>query len=121
MDSLDVMQAVDADIPSEYPDGNAWLEETLENAPPGSITLMWVAGVTPLQELFTKKPYLADKVKRMVWMAGAIDVPGNLEPACDSFRCAPYLRPTQPSPRRNVHIPPAQTPSAHIIHVLFTW
>ena len=93
MDSLDVMQAVDADIPSEYPDGNAWLEETLESAPPGSITLMWVAGVTPLQELFTKKPYLADKVKRMVWMAGAIDVPGNLEPACDSFRCAPYFFP----------------------------
>ena len=26
-------------------------------------------------------------------MAGAIDVPGNLEPACDSFRCAPYFFP----------------------------
>ena len=26
-------------------------------------------------------------------MAGAIDVAGNLEPACDSFRCAPYFFP----------------------------
>ena len=40
MDSLEVMQAVDADIPSEYPNGDEWLEETLESAPPGSITLM---------------------------------------------------------------------------------
>ena len=34
-----------------------------------------------------------DVILTQVWMAGAIDVPGNLEPACDSFRCAPYFFP----------------------------
>jgi len=53
MDNLDVMQAVTPsgpnEIPATYPDGDKWLEETLESAPDGSITLMWVAGTTPLQ------------------------------------------------------------------------
>ena len=70
MDSLDVMQAVTPSgpnaIPNEYPNGDEWLEETLESAPDGSITLMWVAGTTPLQTLFTAKPQLKDKIKRMV-------------------------------------------------------
>jgi len=79
MDNLDVMQAVETEIPAVYPEANAWLEGILEDAPEASITLMYVAGATPIHEIFMKKPELAGKIKKMIWMAGAIDVHGNLE------------------------------------------
>ena len=40
---------------------------------------MQVGTLTNLKMVFEKKPYLANKIAKMVWMAGAIDVPGNLE------------------------------------------
>eukprot|EP00965_Chrysotila_dentata_P219761 6191339-Pleurochrysis_carterae.AAC.2 len=76
---LPEMQSIECDIPSVFNDGDAWLEATLEAADDGSITLLQVTALTNIAELFVAKPHLQKKVKKMVWMAGAIDVPGNLE------------------------------------------
>jgi len=63
----------------QYPDGDEFLKSLLMNATEGSITILTVATQTILEPIFKETPKLQKKVKEMVWMAGAVNVPGNTE------------------------------------------
>lgn len=64
-----------------YPDGDALMAELLEAAPEKSVTLLVTCPMTTLEGVLKKHPHLAAKIERMIWMGGAMDVPGNLDPA----------------------------------------
>jgi purine nucleosidase len=63
-----------------FPDGDALLESLLQNAP-GKVTLLVTCPFTPIMNLLQKSPDLASKIEQMIWMGGAINVPGNLDPS----------------------------------------
>jgi len=65
-----------------YPLGEAVLEKLLEAAIKNGrqMTLLVTAPVTPVAKLLRHKPELEKGIKRMIFMGGAINVPGNLDP-----------------------------------------
>ena len=77
------IESMKFDIPwkeyQDYPDGDEWLVKTLQDACPSSITILHVAALTNLQMAFKKDPSLPQKIKELVWMAGAVNVPGNTD------------------------------------------
>lgn len=64
-----------------YPDGDALLERTLAEADDGSVTMLVNCPLTTLEGVLRKRPELAGKIEKLIWMGGALDVPGNLDPA----------------------------------------
>jgi purine nucleosidase len=73
-----------ADIPENsawppYPDGDAMLEAWLTACEPG-VTLLVTCPFTPLSNVLKRRPALKKKIGQIVWMGGAIGVPGNLDP-----------------------------------------
>ena len=65
-----------------YPSGEAFLKRQLTRAVQTNrpITLLITAPLTPLSDVLKENRRLARGVKRLIWMGGAIDVPGNLDP-----------------------------------------
>lgn len=63
-----------------YPDGDAWLEQYLDGVT-GQVTLLCLCPATPIADLLKRRPDLESKVEHMIWMAGAVDVAGNLDPS----------------------------------------
>jgi purine nucleosidase len=62
-----------------YPSAEEWLHgyfRTLE----GKVTVLCLCPLTPLVDLFEELPEARDKIDRLVWMGGALDVAGNLDP-----------------------------------------
>jgi purine nucleosidase len=73
-----------ADIPDNsawppYPDGDAMLEAWLTACEPG-VTLLVTCPFTPLSNVLKRRPALKKKIGQIIWMGGAIGVPGNLDP-----------------------------------------
>lgn len=64
-----------------YPDGDELLETTLAEAADGSVTMLVNCPLTTLEGVLRKRPELEAKIERLIWMGGALDVPGNLDPA----------------------------------------
>ncbi|MFC4348609.1 nucleoside hydrolase [Kordiimonas lipolytica] len=62
-----------------YPDGDAWLEQYLDSVPE-PVILLCLCPATPIAELLKRRPELEAKIDHMIWMAGAVDVAGNLDP-----------------------------------------
>lgn len=62
-----------------YPDGDALLEAMLNRCEPGA-TLLVTCPLTPLANVLKRRPALKQKIGQIVWMGGAIGVPGNLDP-----------------------------------------
>ena len=62
-----------------YPDGDAWLAELFRSLDE-PIVVVCLCPLTPLQVLFDAVPGAAVKIERLIWMAGAVDVAGNLDP-----------------------------------------
>jgi purine nucleosidase len=62
-----------------YPDGDAMLEAWLTACEPG-VTLLVTCPLTPVASVLKRRPALKQKIGRIVWMGGAIGVPGNLDP-----------------------------------------
>lgn len=62
-----------------YPDGDAWLETYLDNAAE-PVLLLCLCPATPIAELLKRRPDMEAKIEQMIWMAGAVDVAGNLDP-----------------------------------------
>lgn len=62
-----------------YADGDAWLEQYLDSATE-QVTLLCLCPATPIVQLLQKRPDLEAKIERIVWMAGAVNVAGNLDP-----------------------------------------
>jgi purine nucleosidase len=62
-----------------YPSGEAWLRQyfrTLQD----KVTVLCLCPLTPLVDLFREVPEARDKIERLIWMGGALDVAGNLDP-----------------------------------------
>jgi purine nucleosidase len=64
-----------------YPDGERHLIDVLRNAEDRSLTLLATGPLTPIQLVLQAEPGLEAKLERIVWMGGAIDAFGNLDPA----------------------------------------
>lgn len=62
-----------------YPDGDALLETMLERCAPG-VTVLVTSPLTPLSNVLARRPALEAKIGQIVWMGGAVGVPGNLDP-----------------------------------------
>lgn len=77
--ALDAVQSA-APISPPYPDGERQLAEALESAGPSGLTILATGPLTQLQLVLERKPELERGIREIVWMGGAVDVPGNLEP-----------------------------------------
>ena len=62
-----------------FPDGDALLLSLMQNAA-GPVTLLVTCPFTPIVTLLKSAPQLASKIEQILWMGGAINVPGNLDP-----------------------------------------
>jgi purine nucleosidase len=67
-------------ISQPYPDGEQHLAEALESAAQGGLTILATGPLTQLQLVLQREPQLESRIREIVWMGGAVDVPGNLEP-----------------------------------------
>ena len=80
---LPILQKYTPQVPTPPPNGEALLAGLLRKAIEGGLplTLLMTGPMTPLIDVLSKDPSLAKGVGQIVWMGGAIDVPGNLDPA----------------------------------------
>ena len=62
-----------------YPDGGAFLKEYFANLE-GMVTVLCLCPITPLTDFLQTMPGAAKKIERLIWMGGAINVGGNLDP-----------------------------------------
>jgi purine nucleosidase len=62
-----------------YPDGDAWLASFFKEQTE-SVTVVCLCPLTPLDLLFSNDPDAAEKVEELIWMGGAVNVAGNLDP-----------------------------------------
>jgi purine nucleosidase len=63
-----------------YSDGEAHLARALEAAGVEGLTILATGPLTQLQLVLEVQPELENRIRRVVWMGGAVEVPGNLEP-----------------------------------------
>lgn len=78
MERLPEVRAIHAPVVGPpYPDGEADLRNALREGP---LTLLVTGPLTPVQLALEPEPELADRIERLIWMGGALDAPGNLEP-----------------------------------------
>jgi purine nucleosidase len=79
---LPTIAATDVSPPQlPYPDGERHLAEALRRSEERSLILLVTGPLTPLPLVLAAEPALESKIDRIVWMGGAIDAPGNLDPA----------------------------------------
>jgi purine nucleosidase len=67
-------------ISPPYPDGEQHLIQALQSAGDKGLTILATGPLTQLQLVFEREPRLESQIREIVWMGGAVDVPGNLEP-----------------------------------------
>ena len=63
-----------------YPDGDVLLEQLLDRCEPG-VTVLITCPFTPLSNLLKRRRELEAKIGQIIWMGGAIKVPGNIDPS----------------------------------------
>ncbi len=63
-----------------FPDGDALLLSLMEGAS-GPVTLLVTCPFTPIMNLLQQWPELESKIAQILWMGGAINVAGNLDPS----------------------------------------
>lgn len=65
-----------------YPSGDRLLKQRLTRALDTNqpIVIVATAPLTPLVDVLKGSPQLKGAIKELIWMGGAIDVPGNLDP-----------------------------------------
>lgn len=69
-------------IPDQaWADGDAMLRQYLEGCAPGEAVILCMCPPTPLTNLLRLAPELSNRIGGMIWMGGALNVPGNLDPA----------------------------------------
>ncbi|MDA0204107.1 MAG: nucleoside hydrolase [Acidobacteria bacterium] len=67
-------------ISPPYPDGEQHLVQALESVGNKGLTILATGPLTQLQLVLERRPQLESRIREIVWMGGAVDVPGNLEP-----------------------------------------
>ena len=60
-------------------DGERHLAQALESAGDKGLTILATGPLTQLQLVLEREPRLESHIRDVVWMGGAVDVPGNLE------------------------------------------
>lgn len=81
--NLPILEQYQPQVPTPPPDGEQLLTRLLQeaitkNAP---LTLLMTGPLTPLIDVLLRHESLAGGVGRIVWMGGAINVSGNLDPS----------------------------------------
>lgn len=68
--------------PAQYESGETFLKAHLARAIEDDrpITLLITEPLTPLSTVLMETPRLEQGIRRVIWMGGAIDTPGNLDP-----------------------------------------
>eukprot|EP01060_Flectonema_neradi_P010236 TRINITY_DN1735_c1_g2_i1.p1 TRINITY_DN1735_c1_g2~~TRINITY_DN1735_c1_g2_i1.p1 ORF type:complete len:360 (+),score=52.92 TRINITY_DN1735_c1_g2_i1:70-1080(+) len=77
--NLSEMQDVPSRVQWPYENGDVWLLNYLKTNV--DVTIVITTAPTPLTNVLSINPELAANIKRIVWMGGAVNVPGNLDPA----------------------------------------
>ena len=69
-------------VPTPPPSGNALIASLLDQARASGnkLTVLLTTGFTPLTDVLRRRPELAAAIAQVVWMGGAINVLGNLDP-----------------------------------------
>lgn len=67
-------------ISPPYPDGERHLVQALESCGDRGLTILATGPLTQLQLVLERRPQLEGRIREIVWMGGAVDVAGNLEP-----------------------------------------
>jgi len=78
LEEIAELQGLPVPPPPSRPDGERHLIEELERGP---LTLLVLGPLTPVQLALEGRPDLHSRIERIVWSGGAIDVPGNIDPA----------------------------------------
>ncbi len=80
--NLPILQQYQPKVPTPPPDGEQLLTTLLREAiaKAGPLTLLMTGPLTPLIDVLQRDASLVGGVGRIVWMGGAINVPGNLDP-----------------------------------------
>lgn len=67
-------------ISPPYPDGEQHLVQALESCGDRGLTILATGPLTQLQLVLERRPQFEGRIREIVWMGGAVDVAGNLEP-----------------------------------------
>lgn len=80
---LPILHEYKPHVATPPPDGEALLAKLLREAIHNDrpITLVMTGPMTPLTDTLSKDSSLSKGIGRILWMGGAIDVPGNLDPS----------------------------------------
>lgn len=80
---LPILAPYRSKVPTPPPSGNKLVAQLLERAlaTGEKLTVLLTTGFTPLTDVIHARPELVAGIDRVVWMGGAINVPGNLDPS----------------------------------------
>eukprot|EP00659_Diplonema_papillatum_P014496 gene14496-22192_t len=76
--NLPELAGVESNVSWPFADGEAWLKNVLRTRT--DITIVLVSASSPLTEILLTDPSLMGSISQILWMAGAMRVPGNLDP-----------------------------------------
>jgi purine nucleosidase len=80
---INVSALRDYSLPLEwppYPNAEQWLREYFRRVE-SKVTILCLCPVTPVAELLKEHPEVNDQIEQLIWMGGALQVAGNLDPA----------------------------------------
>ena len=79
---LPILMPYRSTVANPPPSGDRLVAELLEQAVATGqkLVVLLTTGFTPLTDVLRDRPQLAAGIDRVVWMGGAINVPGNLDP-----------------------------------------
>ena len=81
VDNLPILNESEDDLPAvSTQSGRELIIETLQNAPQ-PVTLMMTGPLTTVAEAIALQPQISDNIAEIVWMGGALEVPGNVQTA----------------------------------------
>lgn len=82
-DQLKVLLPYRSTVPTPPPSGDKLIAGLLEDAvrTGNKLVVLLTTGFTPLTNVLRARPELAAGIGQVVWMGGAINVPGNLDPS----------------------------------------
>jgi len=79
---LPILRPYRSTVPTPPPSGDRLVAELLERATRSGerLVVLLTTGFTPLTDVIRARPELIEGIACVVWMGGAINVPGNLDP-----------------------------------------
>lgn len=79
---LPILRPYRSTVPVPPPSGDKLVAQLLEQAiaTRNKLVVLLTTGFTPLTDVLRTQPHLAAGIDRILWMGGAINVPGNLDP-----------------------------------------